>query len=123
MVPAEAAWAGGVDGGAWIVCGYTTKEPFTGYDCTIFNHPSGTVWAEGSFALVRPSASGGLPEVPAGPFAGGPLKTFSAYDGESIHLANGSLLVPHLLVSYPHDANHGLRVEYRFGQRLRETPY
>jgi hypothetical protein len=116
-------WAGGVDGGAWVACRYTTKEPFTGYDCSVFHHPSGQLWAEGTYALVRPTGNGRPPEVPEGPFAGGSLDAVSSYDGESIYLGHGPRLVPHLEVSYPRDANHGLRVQYRFGKRLREDPY
>jgi len=122
-VPEAALWAGGVDGGAWVACRYSTKEPFTGYDCSVFHHPSGKPWAEGTYALVRSSGTGRPPEVPEGPFAGGTIDSVNAYDGESILLGHGRRLVPHLEVSYPRDATHGLRVQYRFGERLREVPY
>ena len=122
-VPEAALWAGGVDGGAWVACRYTTKEPFTGYDCSVFHHPSRQLWAEGTYALVRPSGNGRPPGVPEGPFAGGALGRVSAYDGESIFLDHDQRLVPHLEVSYPSDPTHGLRVQYRFGERLREEPY
>ena len=106
-----------------MACRYTTKEPYNGYDCTVFHHPSGQPWAHGIYALVRPTGNGLPPEVPGGPFAGGTLDSVHSYDGESIDLGHGERLVPHIEVSYPTDADHGIRVQYRFGKRLHQERY
>jgi hypothetical protein len=77
-VPAAAVWAGGLDGGAWILC-KPRQEP-RDFDCTVF-HESGDVWARGRY---RPS--------PADAAAKG--LDFSAFDGETLYLMNGGFLEP-----------------------------
>ncbi len=76
-VPAAAVWAGGLDGGAWILCKPQGPREF---DCTIYGD-SGDLWAQGRY---RPSpadaASQGL--------------HFSFFDGEIIGLANDGFLEP-----------------------------
>lgn len=77
-LPAAAVWAGGPDGGAWILC-KPRREPAE-FDCTVF-HESGDVWARGRYrAKPADAASKGL--------------DFNAFDGEVISLMNGGQLVP-----------------------------
>jgi hypothetical protein len=77
-VPAAAVWAGGPDGGAWILC-KPRQEP-RDFDCTVF-HDSGDVWARGRYRAKPADAAGkGL--------------HFNAFDGETLHLMNGGVLEP-----------------------------
>lgn len=88
-VPADAVWAGGSDGGAWIDCGMSTKEPLTTFWCSVF-HENGDVWVErGSFALVERTPAGY--ELIEGPFhSAHPIR----FDGEVIDLRGSRLLIP-----------------------------
>jgi len=60
-VPKEAVWTSGADGGVWIDCGMSTKEPLTTFRCSVF-HANGAPWIrDGSFALAErfiPSLNG-----------------------------------------------------------------
>ena len=75
-MPAAAVWAGGLDGGAWILCTPAARH----FDCTLF-HDSGDVWTKGRFrAEPANAAAKGL--------------EYNAYDGVTVHLKNGGQLVP-----------------------------
>jgi hypothetical protein len=78
-VPADAVWAGGPDGGAWIRC---EKRP-ADYLCAVYDDSIGAQWARGRFVLQGGPSTG----------PGGSLE-FSGFDGESIHLLDGRTLRP-----------------------------
>lgn len=75
-VPAGAQWAGGPDGGAWVLCTRMARD----FDCTVF-HESGDVWEKGRYRAEPPVAAGSGP-------------VYSAFDGERIYLVSGGQLVP-----------------------------
>lgn len=88
-VSKEAVWAGGADGGAWVDCGMSTKEPLTTFRCSIF-HENGDPWIDdGSFALVEPT-SGGYDFI-EGPFHDvHPI----GFDGNIIDVRGSRVLIP-----------------------------
>ena len=89
-VTKEAIWAGGPDGGAWVDCGMSTKEPLTTFTCTVF-HESGDTWVpRRSFALVDRSADGEYSLI-VGPFHR--VEPIS-FDGDVIDVRGSRLLVP-----------------------------
>lgn len=51
-VPERAVLAGGPDGGAWIDCEWSAKEPYVLYWCGVF-HENGKRWARDEYALVE----------------------------------------------------------------------
>ena len=108
-LPSDAEWAGGPDGGAWILCGQTTKEPYAAFDCTTFNE-DGSVWARGHFIHARPA--GGRYEAVGAPFPG---LAFEGYDGVSIYLQNGTMLVPDGWIDYPLEGSHGKKQRFVLG--------
>jgi hypothetical protein len=88
-VAGDAEWVSRADGGSWINCGMSTKEPITTYRCTVWRR-NGQPWlTDQSFALVRRTSSGWHPVT--GPFQSIDLTSF---DGDAIHLSGGGMLVP-----------------------------
>ena len=83
-VPADAVWAGGPDGGAFISCLAVGREPTTTFDCVAFDDGDGDVTSRGRF-VTRPSFSITLGEL---------RRSYAAFDGSSILLANGAALAP-----------------------------
>jgi hypothetical protein len=77
-IPADATWAGGVDGGSWAVC----KPTPAGVLCTIYDENTGEVWARGHFRDAH-----GAPVVAS-------EIVFDGYDGQSVQLKNGRTLEP-----------------------------
>ena len=50
-VPAEAVWAGGLDGGSWILCGGdTTRNVNT---CSVWNDQNGALAETGDYRLLK----------------------------------------------------------------------
>jgi hypothetical protein len=120
-VPPGAVWSGGPDGGAWVDCKFTTKEPYIGYSCTLY-HDSGATWAHGIFALATVGVDHSItPEQ--SDFAGGDLSDIKGYDGNVIFLSGSHVLVPHVEVTYPDHDGHGVRVKYEFGTQQSETRF
>jgi hypothetical protein len=79
-VDAKAVWAGGADGGAWILCSKGAAS--TGrYRCTVWDDPTGEVIARGEFVMA-----GGRDD--------GRDLDFNAFDGTNIHLVGGRWLEP-----------------------------
>lgn len=74
-VPASAKWAGGVDGGDWILCEYAEDRVYT---CQIFSDWQGAKISSGRYCLKTENSSISL--------------TYHAYDGETIFLEEGILL-------------------------------
>lgn len=88
-VPDQAVWAGGADGGAWVDCGMSTKEPLTTFQCSVFRK-RGDIWIDGrSFALVD-QVPGGY-ELLEGPFHR--IHPIS-FDGDVIDVRGSRLLIP-----------------------------
>jgi hypothetical protein len=80
-VPEEAVWAGGPDGGDWILC---QEVPTRGsFRCEVFGEVTGRSVARGVFVLTT------------GPVAA------SFYDGVRIYLKDGRTLEPDGWVEYP----------------------
>lgn len=76
-IPSAAVWAGGPDGGAWILC----REDGARNLCTIYNENSGEVWVRDHFVLEGTSR---------GVSAQGLRYDF--FDGERIVLSDGRVL-------------------------------
>ncbi len=89
-VTKDAVWAGGPDGGAWVDCGMSTKEPLTTFTCTVFDE-QGAPWVpRRSFALVDRSTEGKYSLI-EGPFHRvEPI----GFDGDVIDVRGSQLLVP-----------------------------
>lgn len=102
-VPVTAAWAGYVDGGAWIDCALIPPER---YRCVIFND-RGEVWASGEF-------------IPQGTLAIGNILIYKSFDGRSISLANGGELVPDGWVDFPISDQEWKRMRFERGREISE---
>ena len=111
-LPSDASWAGGADGGSWVSCGQTTKEPYAAFDCRLFSE-NGKLESEGNFVHAEKAATGFKP-------VGAPFPRISPawYDGDVIGLEDGRLLVPHGLVNHPFGDGHGKRQEYAMGRAI-----
>lgn len=72
-VPAEALWAGGMDGGHWVYCESST---FGKRDCTIYDHPTGDLAVQGKFTIEVPDDA---------------KLQFLFFDGNAIHSKEGVL--------------------------------
>ena len=83
-VPVDAVWAGGLDGGAFISCLAVGREPTNLFECVVFEDRSGHVVARGRFG-TRPTFNISLGEL---------RRSYAAFDGSSILLANGAALAP-----------------------------
>lgn len=110
-VPAEATWAGGVDGGAWIQCGVRYKEPATVYECSIYSEGRGDLNTKGRFVFVRCDPNGRC--TPGISLMRRPR--FEAFDGVRLYLASEEFLVPDGEIDYPFGDRHGKRVTYKMG--------
>jgi hypothetical protein len=111
-IPTDAIWAGGSDGGAWVQCGQTTKEPYAAFDCVTF-HENGSVWGRGHFIHATNSAAGFVPI--GAPF---PRINFQAYDGSIIYLTNETALVPDGWIEYPLEPAHGKKQQFHLGREV-----
>jgi len=83
-VPADAVWAGGPDGGAFIGCRGVDREPSNAFECVVFGDGAGEVVARGRF-VTRPTFHVTLGEL---------RRSYAGFDGSSILLANGVALAP-----------------------------
>ena len=84
-VPNTAKWAGGKDGGVWVVCRETVKA--YEFSCSVFGE-NGTLWREGNFRL---SSSAGKSDRTTGMDLAN--IGYAWYDGHEIQLTDGSKLV------------------------------
>lgn len=109
-LPADALWAGGADGGSWISCGQTTKEPYAAFNCQCFLE-SGMLVSEGHFVHAEKTADSF--KAVGAPF---PRIVSEWYNGEVIKLKDGRYLVPHGVVDHPFGNGHGKRQEYEMGK-------
>lgn len=90
-VPAEAVWAGGPDGGAWIRCVPLAGTP-DGYDCATYDQ-AGRPWAEGTFVLRRVRWDRAAGRAAYAPARRPDALRYSAFDGETIHLLDSLVLI------------------------------
>jgi hypothetical protein len=77
-VPAAAVWAGGADGGAWILC----QPGGVSNDCEVYDE-DGSLMLRGQFIVAGAHRAASRAEL-----------RYTACDGERIFLANGSVLEP-----------------------------
>ena len=118
---AEAVWAGGLDGGSWVHCQLSTKEPTVTYDCVIWND-EGQPWSTGRYTYLRATRSAWV-AVTGDVFSKATISEYDFYNGTSIVVSDDSRLEPHGWVDYPFGDGHGKRVRYALGERLEEKEY
>lgn len=101
-IPKDAVWAGGRDGGAWIVARHIVYSPDR-FHCTVYFDSTGERWVEGDFLLRRAiwnpqrhRADYSRPvEFPSS-------LHFSSFDGATIFLQDSLVLIPeHELRKHP----------------------
>jgi hypothetical protein len=111
-VPAEAIWAGGGDGGDWLLCVMRGKEPVPFFDCEVYSDHTGSLTTRGrySFAKADPDGEWKLDNSPL------PRLSYRFFDGVIVHLDGPYALVPDGEIDYPFGDGHGKRVKYRFGR-------
>jgi len=80
VVPAGAKWAGGADGGAWILC--TREESRNVNHCEIY-FENGDLWTKGDYQMTR-SGRAATPEE----------LVYDGFDGDAILLASHQSLTP-----------------------------
>lgn len=80
-VPAKAIWAGGLDGGDFILLSAATPDGT--YPAKIYNDHSGDLEFSGKLRLKEPSQA---------PIDVQDPKTYSGWDGESLFLRDGRIL-------------------------------
>jgi hypothetical protein len=119
-VAGSAVWAGGPDGGAWIDCAPSAKEPYLEYTCTTY-HETGGVWSSGEF-IVAERRHDGTFDFPSG-LMPPRIQRYEDYDGRRIYVSDQRSLVPNGWVDYPLEIGHGQRVLYEAGSSVEETDY
>lgn len=82
-VPEKAVWAGGLDGGSYILMSPPAADGT--YRTKIYYDHGGDVWFSGKLRLDKP---GGSPINVRDP------KTFSGWDGDTLYLRDGRTLSP-----------------------------
>jgi hypothetical protein len=82
-VPAKAIWAGGLDGGDFILLS-PAKAAGT-YSAKIYNDHSGDLDFTGDLRLTAPSEA---------PIDANDPKIYSGWDGQTLHLRDGRSLTP-----------------------------
>jgi hypothetical protein len=114
LVPKEAVWAGGADGGAWIDCARMSKEPWGPvFQCTIFDDAGGLVWARGLY-VVGKKINGKFQREKR---VDGPPR-YSYVDGVILGLVGDkAIMVPHGLIDYPFP-DGGKRITYDHGSQV-----
>ena len=120
-----AHWAGDCEGGVWIDCSTLVEEPYTGFHCSIHDHPAGALVAAGPFVLAEAirSPGGEMKYRPQAAAFAEPPSQYVGYAGTNIALPDGRFLVPHGTIDYPTGDGHGRRIEYRVGEARFEENY
>ncbi len=115
IVPKEAVWAGGADGGAWILCDRISKEPWGPvFQCMIYDDYAGSVLARGLYVISR-RQKGKFQRVQR--FEGQPRYNF--FDGHLLGLEGDKLfMVPHGVIEYPFPGGGGKRITYHNGSQV-----
>ena len=116
-IPAEAVWAGGVDGGDWILC-VPVATP-SRYSCRVYNDYTGKLTASGEFIRRREAGGSVKPErrltdsaTPTGKLH------YQYFDGVVIHLEDDVVLVPDGIIDYPFGDGGGKRALFREGVEI-----
>lgn len=114
-VPQEAIWAGGADGGAWILCAPVPSGEAL-LSCRVFYDGDGRVWAHGDYLPVR-IAWDATKDAPVSSPAPLPASLdYEGFDGVALFLKDNITLVPHGTIDYPAPDGHGKRQTYRVGE-------
>lgn len=117
-VPPSAVWAGGPDGGSWVLCRPSESELST-FHCTAYNDFTGDVAASGRFVLTPSTtattrgdrtSSASAAEVPA----------IAGFDGIKFFLKDNAVLVPHGWITTSFGNGHGKKVQYSMGEQVGE---
>lgn len=112
-IPENAVWAGGVDGGAWILCNRIGTEQ---YSCTIYNEFTGSIMAKGVFLHRKIFYDVKTKELKIQPASNtNTLPSYNYYDGEFIKLKGEEALVPDGEVIWPFDEEHGKKQYFKNG--------
>ncbi len=115
-IPAEAVWAGGPDGGAWILC-ERKPESEDRYRCKIYNDHSGDIWASGEFVLRKYSWDKKEKRPLYSLVDKLPQKLrFSSFDGNDIRLRESLVLLPDGWINYPFHGGGGKRQLFILGK-------
>jgi hypothetical protein len=118
-VPAEAIWAGGLDGGDWILCIPAPAAERTSFECRTFSDQTGLLVTQGVYFLAKCGDDGACQpadRVPA-------HLQYIFFDGVLFRLSEGLSLVPDGDVDHPFGDGHGKRVTYKHGEEIREAQY
>ena len=117
-IPKDAVWAGGIDGGSWILC--SNQKEFK-YDCTIYNDHTGELMARGTFLHRRVSYNISTEKLIVEELkAEKTLPSYSYYDGDFIRLDGNEALVPDGWIIWPFDEGHGKKQFYENGVAIGE---
>jgi hypothetical protein len=111
-VPVEAVWAGGVDGGDWLLCVPEVAAPKGSFSCRVFSDQTGLLTTQGKHVFAECEANGACTpqaEVPS-------TLRYEFFDGVTVHLADELALVPDGEIDHPFGDGHGKRAYYRLGQ-------
>jgi hypothetical protein len=93
-VPEDAVWAGGPDGGAWILCKsiLNKADEFT---CKVYFDSNGEVWASGEYVLRRSVWNPKKGKADFYPVTDAPSHlNFGDFDGRHIYLQSSLVLIP-----------------------------
>jgi hypothetical protein len=114
-VPADAVWAGGTEGGAWILCVPTLANQAL-LSCRMFNDRDGTLWARGTYMPARITWDAAKEAPVTSPAPLPDRWEFEGFDGVALFLKQNITLVPHGTIDYPAPDGHGKRQTYRVGE-------
>ncbi len=121
-VPESAYWAGGPDGGSWILCDRSQNNK--SYNCTIYNEFDGGVRAKGNYHLRFYSwddEKGSA--VYIDPRTEKEIPDYEAFDGEKIYVKDSHVLLPDGWIDYPTEPGHGIRIRYKDGLETDSVNY
>ncbi len=104
-VPAEAVWAGGVDGGDWLLCLREAGAPNWSFNCRVFSDQTGHLTTQGKYVLADCEDGGACTPQAEGPST----LAYRYFDGVTVHLADELALVPDGEVDHPFGDGHGKR--------------
>lgn len=93
-IPSEAVWAGGADGGAWILCKQHDQQKDE-YCCQVFNESTGEILANGQYTLRKSIWHSDQQKATYHIVQPIPQELdYSGFDGNLIFLKNSLVMVP-----------------------------
>ena len=113
-VPPAAVWAGGVDGGDWLLCSPDEGGSRGEFACQVFSDQTGDITARGRYVFAECSSAGECAPQADVP----PRLAFRSFDGIWFHLEGGLALVPDGEIDHPFGDGHGKRVVYSLGREV-----